>query len=138
MNYKEEIKMENTQKDEIEELKPCPFCGNEFPVEYITWDAAVLKCKCGATFEHAAVRVMYKKDELPKELEPYTYEPTLLYLRTKDGKLIPATELGYVGVNVMAAFWFAGITQKWNRRVKEVPNDSQTNTGSLKERNPGS
>lgn len=100
------------------ELKPCPFCGNELPWTHISFNTAVLECGCGATFRggSAAVKTLYKRDEVPENLRPYVYEPDLLTI-IKDGKEVGYPEHGYVGVNVVAAFWFSGITEKWNRRV---------------------
>lgn len=100
----------------VEELLPCPFCGEGSPFTYISFSCAVLRCRCGSEMEGGAVRVMYKRDELPEELKPHSYEPTLLVMRQGD-KEIRYPDHGYVGVNAIAAFGHAGVTAKWNRRT---------------------
>ena len=99
------------------ELKPCPFCGNTSPFTYISYDIAVLRCSCGVKLEHCSARVMYLRNEVPPELLPFTYEPTLLVMVKADGTSIPYPDHNLVGIHVMAAFEHAGLTAIWNRRV---------------------
>jgi hypothetical protein len=97
------------------EIKPCPFCGHKYPWTFITAFVAVLRCQCGATMEDAAVRVLYKRDELPEQLKDHTYEPELLVIKDGDRK-IPYPDHGYIGVNVIAAFAHSGVLARWNAR----------------------
>lgn len=101
----------------MDKLLPCPFCGNKFPFTHITFSCAVLRCKCGAEFQHGSVCVMYKRGEVPKELEPHTYEANALAIRKEDGSLVEYPEHGYVGVELLAALDHAGLLAKWNRRA---------------------
>lgn len=97
-------------------LLPCPMCGSPSPFTYISFTCAVLRCKCGVTLEDAAVRVMYRRADLPLALERHAYEPTLLVIRTENGD-IPYPDHGYVGVSATAAFALYGHTARWNRRA---------------------
>lgn len=97
------------------ELLPCPMCGHRSPFTYITFSTAVLRCSCGVTMEHAAVRVMYERHSVPEALKPYTYEATLLQIQDR-GRLLSHPEHGFIGVNAMAAFEYEGVTARWNRR----------------------
>jgi hypothetical protein len=99
------------------ELKPCPFCGNERPYTYISVSCAVLRCQCGATMEKASAQVLYKRSDVPDDLKPYIYEANALSMKQPDGSVLGYPEHGYVGINVLAAFEHAGITERWNRRV---------------------
>lgn len=100
------------------ELLPCPMCGNTLPFTHISFNCAALECNCGLTLKNAAVRTMYKREEVPLALERHTYEPTLLVIRSKDNIDTPYPEHGYVGVNAVAAFNLYGHTARWNRRVQ--------------------
>ena len=104
-----------------EGLKPCPFCGKTNPFTYISFSCCVLRCECGASFKDSSVLVMYKRGEVPSELEPYTYEPKLLVIQDRNGNQTPYPDHGYVGINAHAAFAHAGITEKWNRRIEVTP-----------------
>lgn len=98
-------------------LLPCPFCGTSYPFTYISFSTAVLRCTCGATMKDSAACVMYKREELPPELKDFTYEPTALTIKKKDGTLVNYPDHGYVGINALAAFEYHGITAKWNKRT---------------------
>ena len=100
-----------------EELKPCPFCGNLTPFTYISFACAVLECTCGVKMKGGAVKVMYKKEDLPEALKPHTYEATGLVLLKKDGEQVKWPDHGYIGVNVIEAFRHAGLLEMWNRRA---------------------
>lgn len=102
--------------NEPENLKPCPCCGNKHPFTYITFSCAVLRCDCGLEIHNGAVSVVYQWDEIPKELIPFSYEPTLLEIKQEDGPNKKYPDHGYIGVNVMAAFEHAGLTKIWNTR----------------------
>jgi hypothetical protein len=116
----------------VSELLPCPFCGNKSPFEYISPWTAVIRCECGIELHQGSVHVLYQRDEVPEALKAHTYEPTCLVVE-RDGKQLPYPDHGYVGVNVMAAFEFAGLTEKWNRRANVTrqgnltPRVTQTN-----------
>lgn len=98
------------------EFLPCPFCGNRWPWTHITFSCAVLRCSCGVEMQNGAVQVMYRRGEVPQELLAHAYEPTAFAI-LKDGEEVPYPEHGYVGVNVLAAFEYAGLTSKWNTRA---------------------
>jgi hypothetical protein len=100
------------------DLLPCPMCSAISPFTYISFNSAVLKCRCGVSLDGAAVRTMYKREEVPLALERYTYEPTLLVIIGKDNVEIPYPEHGYVGVNALVAFNLYGHTARWNRRAQ--------------------
>ena len=102
---------------EVEDLKPCPFCGAEMPWTVITFSCAVLRCRCGAEMEHGSVRIAYPETEIPPELREHAYPAQCLALRMKDGSLLNWPEHGYWGINIPAAFDHAGLTAKWNRRT---------------------
>lgn len=97
-------------------LLPCPMCNASSPFTYISFNCAVLECGCGVKLKDAAVRTMYKREEVPLALERHTYEPTLLVIRNKDNVEIPYPDHGYVGVNAVEAFNLYGHTARWNRR----------------------
>ncbi|SPZ07609.1 Uncharacterised protein [Pseudomonas luteola] len=98
------------------EIKPCPCCGAQLPFQHITFNCVVLRCDCGLEIRNGAAQTMYKRDELPKELEPYSYEPTGLVIKNGDTE-IKYPEHGYIGVNAIAALKHSGALDKWNRRV---------------------
>lgn len=99
------------------DIKPCPFCGHTLPFTHITFSCAVIECPtCQATMRDASAQTMYKRDELPEHLVPYSYEPVLLTIN-KSGVEIEYPHHGYVGVNVTAAFHFSGVLDRWNKRV---------------------
>ena len=98
------------------ELLPCPFCGNNSPWTYISFSCVVLRCSCGAEMHNGAAKVMYQRGEVPEELLAHTYEPDALVI-LKDGKEVHYPDHGYVGVNALAAFEHAGLTDKWNARA---------------------
>lgn len=103
------------------ELLPCPFCGDKWPVEYISRYAAVLSCTCGATIRDACVPILYRVGKVPLALLAHIYEAKLLVMRQKssDGTVVDLAwpDHGMVGVNLLAALEHAGVTAKWNRRV---------------------
>jgi hypothetical protein len=101
---------------EVTDLLPCPFCGDRSPFTYITFSCAVLRCSCGAEINGGAVTVMYQRGDVPDGLKSHIYEPNCLVI-IRDGKEIKYPDHGYVGVNVMAAFEYAGLTAKWNNRI---------------------
>lgn len=98
------------------ELKPCPFCGNKHPWEFISAFCAVLRCKCGAEIHGAAVRTVYKMDEIPEALREFAHPAELLVIRTNDGD-IEWPEHGYYGIPVTESFAHFGFSEKWNRRT---------------------
>jgi len=99
------------------QILSCPFCGNSSPFTYISFNCVVLECDCGAKISGGAACVMYKRDELPEELRPHSYEPTALVIQDKDGKETPYPDHGYIGVSALAALKHCGALDKWNKRV---------------------
>lgn len=95
-------------------------CGEKWPFTYISFNCVVLRCECGIEVKNGAAAVMYKWDEVPELLMPYTYEPTLLKIKTKEGTLKSYPDHGYIGVSALAALHYGGILQKWNNRIVEI------------------
>jgi hypothetical protein len=103
--------------DEVEQLKPCPCCGAEYPWTVITYACAVLRCTCGLEMEHGSVRITYPEAEIPHDLREHAYPARCLGIRQKDESVLNWPEHGLWGINIPAAFAHAGLTAKWNRRT---------------------
>jgi hypothetical protein len=107
-------------KSELSDIKSCPFCGNKTPFSYHNYHTACLGCQnCGFSF--GSVTVIYKRDELPEALKGLEYEPKSLVIIDKEGKEVGYPEHGFVGINCVIAFDYAGILEKWNRRSNDSP-----------------
>lgn len=102
-----------------DDLMPCPFCGCKNVYTYICFDTAVCRCQdCGAQPSKAAVTVMYKRGNPPKELEGVpTYEAAAFAIKNNDESLTEYPDHGYVGVSAPLAFKAFGVTERWNRRA---------------------
>jgi len=99
----------------LSDIKPCPFCGNEMPFSYYNPSTAYLGCdSCGINF--GSVQVLYKRDELPKELKGLEYEADALVIIESDGTRTSYPEHNRVGINCVIAFDHKGILSKWNKR----------------------
>lgn len=100
---------------ELSDIKPCLFCGNKMPFSYYNPSTAYLGCDdCGVNFGSA--KVLYKRDELPEELEGLEYEADALEIIEEDGTRTKYPEHNRVGINCVIAFDHKGILSKWNRR----------------------
>lgn len=100
----------------IENIKPCPFCGNKMPFGYYNAFTAYIGCdKCNIKF--GSVRVLYKLDELPKELSGLERPADAISIKQNDGSVLNFPEHGYYGISCITAFDHAGLLAKWNQRI---------------------
>ena len=98
-------------------IKPCPFCGNDLPFEYISIWTVYIHCRCGIQLKDSGARVLYKKGDCPKELiGVQTYEATALIMKI-DGKEVKYPEHNYVGVSALVALQAYGHLERWNKRI---------------------
>lgn len=100
------------------EIKPCPFCGNEYPWTFYSPFSATLCCtQCDYSFGSA--KVLYKLDELPYGLQGKEKPADALALKDGD-KTLHFPEHGYYSVSCLDAFDHAGLLAKWNTRAPSL------------------
>ena len=102
--------------EKIEELKPCPFCGEYISLwTYISPWSAHIKCRgCGVKLPGSEVRTAYSLDEdVPTWAIPFVTISECA--KDKDGNLI---EMFWV--KPTDSFWILGHTKRWNTRIKQA------------------